>query len=457
VEIKVGIQKSKIITDNPEILSALYQRFSFRIKGAEFFPAYRSRKWDGKKHFISRNGIFRSGLLERVCNILDDAGVSYTIDRDYEKDTFKRRKNIKGLSYYDYQWKAIQDAQRYLRAVVQSPTGSGKTIIMAGIYLNLQEPKSVFLFNKKQLAIQTYEFFKDNGIENIGVCTGEGYIHGHTMFCTVQSIDKIMHTHLDAEALFVDECHEFCKGPMTLAAIQSFPEAKYRLGFTATPPKQKNDAIALFNLEGSLGPVRIYKTTSELVDEGKLSKPIVQLVNIPRDEKIEDEDMSYTEVYKDCIVNNDFRNSKIKSIVELIQRNNSQARILIIVESLDHLKNLDDIDNVYTLEGVDDLTQRYKTIDKFLNHSESSCLIGTKIMQTGINIQEISHFINARGLKSEAATLQALGRALRKQDGQEKVFVFDFLDPYKYLKAHSENRKQSYKNEGHEVKVLNEK
>ena len=193
-----------------------------------------------------------------------------------------------------------------------------------------------------------------------------------------------------------------------------------------------------------------------MVDEGKLSKPIVQLINIPRDEKIEDEDMTYIEVYKDCIVDNDYRNSKICEIVELIQKSKSQARILIIVESLNHLRNLENIDNVYTLEGIDDLTQRYKTIDKFLNHPESSCLIGTKIMQTGINIQEISHFINARGLKSETATLQALGRALRKQDGQDKVYVFDFLDPYKYLKAHSENRKKSYEHEGHEVKVLNE-
>ena len=456
MEIKVETQKAKIITDNPEILSALYKRFSFRVKGAEFSPAYRSRRWDGNKHFITRNGIFRSGLLKRVCGLMDESGVSYTVEGKTIAIFHPQRKNIPGLSYYDYQWKAIQDAQRYLRAVIQSPTGSGKTIIMAGIYLNLQEPKSVFLFNKKQLATQTYEFFKDSGIEDIGICTGEGYLPGKTMFCTVQSIDKILDTHLDAEALFIDECHEFCNGDMTLEAIQSFPNADYRFGFTATPPKQENNAIALFNLEGALGPVRIYKTTSELVDEGKLSKPIVQLINIPRDEKIEDEDMTYIEVYKDCIVDNDYRNSKICEIVELIQKSKSQARILIIVESLNHLRNLENIDNVYTLEGIDDLTQRYKTIDKFLNHPESSCLIGTKIMQTGINIQEISHFINARGLKSETATLQALGRALRKQDGQDKVYVFDFLDPYKYLKAHSENRKKSYEHEGHEVKVLNE-
>ena len=174
MEIKVEIQKSKIITDNPEILSALYDRFSFRVREAEFSAAYRARRWDGKKHFITRNGIFRSGLLERVCSIMKEAGASYTVEGRAIAIFHPQRKNIPGLSHYDYQWKAIQDAQRHLRAVIQSPTGSGKTIIMAGTYLNLQEPKSVFLFNKKQLATQTYEFFKDNGIKDIGICTGEG-------------------------------------------------------------------------------------------------------------------------------------------------------------------------------------------------------------------------------------------------------------------------------------------
>ena len=470
MEIKIGTQKAQIITDNPEILSTLYERFSFRVKGAEFSPAYRARRWDGKKHFITRNGVFRSGLLERVLAILTEAGVkpSVTGMDHLPCPHSKERKLLRGLSYYDYQWEAIQDAQTHLRMVVQSPTGSGKTIVMAGIWLNLNCPKSLFIFNKKQLTSQTYEFFKAHGLNSVGICTGEGYEYGDTMFCTVQSIDKVLDTHGDCEAIFVDECHEFCHGETTLAAIQAFPNATYRFGFTATPPKEKNDSVGLFNLEGALGPIKIYKTTAELVDEGKLSKPIVQLLQLPKDKTIDDENMSYQEIYKECIVNNEYRNQQIKLITEKIRTDHFVSltmeystpppppRILIIVESLDHLNTFEGINGFYTLEGVDDLATRYKVIHDFLNHPTSSCLVGTKIMQTGINIQEISHFINARGLKSETATLQALGRTLRKQEGQEKVFVYDFLDPYRYLKAHSDQRKSAYEAEGHEVKILNE-
>ena len=78
-------------------------------------------------------------------------------------------------------------------------------------------------------------------------------------------------------------------------------------------------------------------------------------------------------------------------------------------------------------------------------------LIGTKILQTGVNIEEITHFINARGMKSEIATLQALGRALRKHNTKDKVYVYDFFDQEKYLVDHSIEREKHYREEGHEV------
>lgn len=73
-------------------------------------------------------------------------------------------------------------------------------------------------------------------------------------------------------------------------------------------------------------------------------------------------------------------------------------------------------------------------------------------MQTGINIKELSHFINARGMKSEIATLQALGRILRPH--QETVYCYDFYDKIKYLSAHSYNRKKHYKSQEYEVTTI---
>ena len=94
---------------------------------------------------------------------------------------------------------------------------------------------------------------------------------------------------------------------------------------------------------------------------------------------------------------------------------NKAARILILTKSLDHGRTLENLcgGECEFLEGANSIQERYKAISRFRGCRTTSVLIGTKILQTGINIEEITHLINARGMKSEIATLQALGRALR--------------------------------------------
>lgn len=464
--IEVGIQKSKIITDNLDILAALYNKYAFKVNGAEYTPSFRSRRWDGKKRFITRNGIFRTGLIRRVITDLISAGISdlkftgkWAIPDEGDINEGITLWPVGKLKYRDYQEIAIKEALAYDTGVVKSPTGAGKTLIMAGIWHNIKQPKSVFLFNTKQLARQTYEFFLAQGFEDIGICTGEGYIPAKTMFCTYQSLDKILDTHLgSATAIFVDECHEFCNGDVTLEVIRSFPNAKHRFGFSATPPREGKEDIALFNLEGALGPVREYKKTKELVEEGHLSKPIIHMIDIPHLESdTEDEDMTYPECYNNFIVNCDFRNKMIKEIIRLIGNEDDilhrKSRVLILVKSLEHVQVLSELlPDAITLQGKDSLDERYAGIDKFLNTDGISVLIATKILQNGISIDEISHFINARGLKSNSATIQALGRSLRRPKGQDQVYVYDFYDDRKYLRAHSQGRQKTYIDEGHRVK-----
>ena len=114
----------------------------------------------------------------------------------------------------------------------------------------------------------------------------------------------------------------------------------------------------------------------------------------------------------------------------------------ILMKHLEILKGL--IPHTMTLEGKDSIELRNKTIEDFKN-SDRAILIGTTIMQTGIDIPEITHLINARGLKSEIATLQALGRALRIHKSKARVFIYDFADQVPYLKQHAAKRKTAYK------------
>jgi superfamily II DNA or RNA helicase len=449
---------SEIQTDNTKLLDALYKLYSFKVKGCRYSPAFKKRHWDGFTHFITKTGKFKTGLLDKVLEDLKKIDctpeLSYTYDPVMEEAPGSL--DVGGFSYYDYQSELIELALAKKRCVIKSPTGSGKTLIMAGMLKALikQGRKTVILFNAKLLLTQTYDFLtKVCGFDNIGLCFGEGYINGDTMLCTVQSIERIIDTHIaEAEVLMVDECHEFCNGPTTLAAIQSFPKAQHRYGFTATPP---NEPIPLHSLQGAFGAIIETVTTSDLVESGHLTKPIIQLIKRERDPECED-DTSYLEVYDRYIVNNEERNNKIKEIVDDIKANNKQPRVLILTKSLAHGRALEKLlgGHCEFLEGAKSLGERYQSISRFRGHSGPSVLIGTKIMQTGVNIEEITHLINARGMKSEIATLQALGRALRKHKSKDQVYIYDFLDQEKYLKAHSLSRKRHYKKEGHEINIL---
>ena len=63
-----------------------------------------------------------------------------------------------------------------------------------------------------------------------------------------------------------------------------------------------------------------------------------------------------------------------------------------------------------------------------------------------------SHFYNIRELKSEIATIQALGRALRTHETKPTVYVCDFGSTnIRYLEDHFKKRLTTYKKEGYEV------
>ena len=455
MRITVGTLTARLDTDNPEILRELKAKYSFPVPGYQYSPAYRARRWDGKKRYFESTGKFKAGLLTRVLKDLKSIGVNTKDIVDYKNaDTSAVAPvvSVKKFKYRNYQEDCILHCLKHKRAIVDSPTGSGKTLIMAGVIAALQEIDPdihvTVLFREKGILKQTYEFFQECGIKDLGINSGEGYENGRIMLSTVQSIERIIDSHLDSsKLLMVDEAHQFCKGETTIAAVESFPNALYRLAFTATPPREgAKDINARMVLEGAFGAVYTTRTADELIKDGSLAKPIIQIIDIPAPSSVESS-LSYLEMYEEFIVNNEYRNNKIKEIVDKVYKANPNAKILILVKNLQHIENLKKlITNYYGIEGKDDIGSRYDIIQKFIDDDNPATIIGTNVMQTGISIDEISHMINARGLAGEVPTIQGLGRGTRKAKGKTKVFLYDFYDHVKYLESHSKQRIKHYNN-----------
>jgi len=450
VRLVIGNQTGVLESDNPKLMKALREKYTFRVPGAEFSTAYKKRRWDGKQAFFTPTGKFGSGLVYHIINDLEYIEEPYEIvDNRTEVDL--QDFSIEGVEYRKYQQDAIEECLKYKNGIVLAPTGAGKTLVLAGLLKALEKETGLIFFTKKSLLKQTYDELTKLGFD-VGVAFGDGVDIKPITLCTIQSVQKVVDTHLKTSTFIMfDEVQEFSKGKLATKAVKSFPNASYRFGFTATMPKE---SIAKLNIISYLGPTRDTADAVSLADMGYLTPPKIQVIKLNSEPDVADLDLTYPEVYDKYITNNKDRNDYIAGMVEKIRTKPSKT--LIITKNLDHAKTLNElIPGSHLLMGENSLDERDEKVQEFLEE-EASVLIGTVIFQTGINIPEITHLINARGLKSEVATLQAAGRALRRHDSKAQVFIYDFLDDAPYLLQHAKQRVKSYKSLGFDVYLIDE-
>ena len=441
MEIFISNTYSILKTTNTKLLKALGKKYRSKAPGAEYASSYKRGHWDGYTYYFNpKTGKFGTGLLYSIIEDLDYLEYDYKLI-DSRPDVELGDTELEGYTPRDYQENLIQEALKLRSCIIKAPTGSGKTIVIAAILKALEGKTGLLFFNKKQLLKQTSDFLTKCGIEH-GVAFGDGVDIKPLTLVTIQSIDKVIDTHLKtSEFIMFDEIHEFAKGKVAKKVLSSFPNASYRIGLSATPPKDRHSQLTLTSF---LGKQIEYVTAKDLVEDGYLTLPSIQLIELPDIEDTETKGKTYQEIYDEFIVDYDYRNELITNLVTKI--GDSNAKILILTKNLAHAKYFkDNIPGSYQLEGKDSLEDRDKTLQKFLEKEGPSVIIGTIIFQTGIDIPELTHLINARGLKSEIATVQALGRTLRKHENKTQVYIYDFIDKAPYLGKHSKLRVDAYK------------
>lgn len=458
MNIDVGILESKLNTDNEKLLKTLIDLYTFNVPNAYYSKAYKYG-WNGKKSFISNNGKFKTGLLNSILANLKRIGIEPELNYCYKPLNLEKRKiELQNIDLRGYQVDLLEKALESKRAIIYAPTSAGKTAILAYLLKRFEDKSSLVLFNKKQLLVQTYEFLtKQIKLKNIGLAFGEGFIPANHMLCTVQSLEKVLDTPAERpDILLVDEVHEFCTGKFTSKVINAFPTAEYRFGFTGTLPE---DDIKKHTLFGAFGSVVSSVNTQDLIASGYVAKPNIKVItlnyktnSVPGFYLSSIKSLDYQTLYSSAIVFNEFRNGLISKIIKSITH--ESPRIAIITQSIEHARLLEQlIPNSKKIEGSDSLDYRHKVINWF-RKEKGAVLIGTNILQTGIDIKEITHFIMARALKSFVPTIQALGRALRK-DKDSDVWVYDFYDRDDgILEKQARSRIKAYKKEGHKVEII---
>lgn len=262
-----------------------------------------------------------------------------------------------------------------------------------------------------------------------------------------------------AEGVLVHNCHHLHDMSSNYAKTLQILTCPVKIGTTATLPATPEGKMIM---EALLGPVLKTYTVNEANNEGILAKPIVKIIpQIPLHPSVlaqrfgfgESGDpvlAAYQRVYYNGIVINADRNLTV--LEEAWSRVKQGKSVLINVIQLAHIEalmnmastkfpkfNIEAINSNIKKEDRDLIKERFKSKDL-------KCVIATVSWAEGVDIPSLDCCINAAAGKSEIATLQKIGRGLRKTNQKSEVEIVDFKDvSHEFLFKHFKERYKIYK------------
>jgi superfamily II DNA or RNA helicase len=473
-----------IIDCDRGVAAELSEFFSFFVPGYKFMPAYKNKVWDGKIRLF--NGItneLNAGLFVYLYNFCKERNYKLdVVETDYGLPYEENKFDIDELNNMlddikipfplrDYQYKAVEQAIRRERAILLSPTGSGKSfMIYALVRWILQQDdraKVLIVVPTTSLVEQLYSDFKDYGWD---VATNVHRIYSgkdkntsmRTTISTWQSIYKFPKQWFEQfYGVFGDECHGF-KSKSLSSIMNKATEAKYRFGTTGTLDGTQTHKLVL---EGLFGPVFKVTSTKELQDNDTLA-PLdinVLLLNYPESVRQNFGKQTYQQEI-DFIVKNKSRNNLIRNLA--LDRTGNTLVLFQLVEKhgkvlYDLISSKAELDRkvffVSGAVGADDREAIRKIVEK---QSNAIIVASMGTFSTGINIKNLHNIIFASPSKSQIRVLQSIGRGLRKSDDGSTTQLFDVADDLhwkgrqNFTLLHSAERVKIYNKEQFKFKIV---
>ena len=273
-------------------------------------------------------------------------------------------------------------------------------------------------------------------------------------------------------AVICDEAH-YAGAISYWNVFQYLNNARMRIGMTGTLDKSKK--IHMARIKSLMGNPIINVTNKQMIDRGVSAKPHIKMVPITQPTDLDAQVgaymkkngmttggtagdlMAYQVTYSLGVIHNQYRNHLIAQIaVESAKRLDKKA-VLIIVNSIEHgeliSKELDSLNADYDfIQGKDDTDTRNTVLERVKNGS-LKIVIGTKILDAGIDIPNIKIFIECSGGKSYITLLQRIGRTLRIMEDKKDVYIFDLWDRTTSgpLYKHGKERLKYYREQGFDV------
>ena len=429
--------------------------FTFYVPGYKFMPAFRNRMWDGKiRLFSQKTKEIYFGLYPYIKAFAEERGYAIVAGKDVEidnkvnKETVTKFSNSLGQKFEarDYQIDAIYHSLKRNRALLVSPTASGKSFIIYSLIryythlINEQHNNRILLIvPTTSLVEQMYTDFESYGWNVKKYCHRlySGYSNQtdkKVLISTWQSLYKLPKEYFEQfGVVFGDEAHLFKSKSLT-EIMTKLIDCKYRIGLTGTLDGAHTHKLVL---EGLFGAVNKVTTTKKLMDKNQLSNLVVRCLILKHSEanaKIISKGKYQDEI--DYLVSSVSRNNFIRNLALKLKGNT-----LILFQLVEkHGKNLHKIIDdkaeenrkVFYIYGGVETEEREKARAIVENENDAIIVASYGTFSTGINIKNLHNIIFASPSKSRIRNLQSIGRGLRLGDNKINATLYDISDDLTY-------------------------
>lgn len=249
------------------------------------------------------------------------------------------------------------------------------------------------------------------------------------------------------ELVILEEAHE-ASGNSYYEILRHCKNANYRLALTATPFMKENEESNM-RLMACSGPIAIKITEKQLIDSGVLAKPYFKFIQLKQKPNHIHRRSSWQSAYRLVVKENKERNELIvKEIKNAIQYG---LTAMVLVQHTEHGVTLRDLLEKHEIKsdfirGENDQNERKQALTKLAN-GDIKVLIGTTILDVGVDVPAVGLIVLAGGGKAEVALRQRIGRGLRaKKNMPNYAFIVDFSDHWNdHTKQHALQRQDIIK------------
>ena len=436
----------------------LNEYFSFKIPNAQFHPKVKARMWDGKiRLFNIQTGQLYLGLLPYLKEWAEKH--SYKIQTDIVDAKPLTGLDIKSIKEFfdslnlhcknkkiiprDYQIASFMHCVKSDRALLLSPTSSGKSLVIYSLIRWYQQ----FLDNDKMLIVvpttnlvtQMYGDFGDYSSHDKS-WNVEKYCHKiysgkekntkeQIYISTWQSLYKLPKKYFEQFSVIIgDEAH-LATADSLKGILEKSTFCRYKFGTTGTLTDCKTHKLVL---EGLFGKTYTATTSKELMDDKHISKLNIQCLQLeyPEEERETLKKATYQEEI-DFIVSHKKRNNFICNLA-LTQKGNTLILFNYVEKHGKVLMKMlmDKVSKrqIFFIAGETDVEQR-EAIRTATEEEKNAIIVASSgVLSTGVNIKNLQYLIFAHPYKAKIRNLQSIGRVLRLDDKNNKAVLYDIID-----------------------------